>query len=221
MIGPRLNWLGYVAAMLRCASGLATVEFALCLPVILTLGMYGTEIANLATSYAQISQLALSVADNASRLGQTDNSGVTPTITETDVNSIMFGALKQGASIDFQTKGRIILSSLEKDSITGKQYIHWQRCRGNLAKTSAYGNDTINNGLVGAALAGMGPAAHKITAPTGMAVMYAEVYYNYTGLFGSLFVQNRQIRQEAAFLIRDDRNLIPGITGTGSQSVCN
>jgi len=53
MIGPRLNWLGYVAAMLRCASGLATVEFALCLPVILTLGMYGTEIANLATSYAR------------------------------------------------------------------------------------------------------------------------------------------------------------------------
>lgn len=207
--------------MARNASGAAAVEFALILPIMLIMGLYGTEIANMASANILVSQMALSVTDNASRLGQTDNSGVTPTITESDVDGILYGALRQGASLGFSTKGRVILTSLEKDTGTGKQYIHWQRCRGSLAKTSAYGNDSTANGLNGAVITGLGSGTQKVTAKTGSAVMFAEVYYQYRGVFGSMYVGTITMKREAAFIVRDDRNLTPALTGGGSQSACS
>jgi Flp pilus assembly protein TadG len=214
--------LARLAKLRRANSGVAALEFGLILPMLSFFGMYGTELAYLAIVNSEISQMAISVADNASRLGQTDNSAVTPTITEANINSIMFGAMKQGAGISFQTKGRVILSSLELDAYSGKQYIHWQRCRGNLTTAvSAYGTQVAGaNGLTGPVLSGMGSTGHKITAPAGSAVMYVEVSFTYTGLFGTMFVANKTIKQEAAFLVRDGRNLTPGITGTGGQSNC-
>ncbi len=209
-----------LSSLRSCTSGIALVEFAMTLPVFMAMGMYGIEIAYMASVDMQVSQLAISVADNASRLEQTNNSGITPTVTEADIDSVMDGAISQGATFGFGTNGRVILSSLEKDTASGKQYIHWQRCRGALAKSSSYGNDTNNNGLTGPVLAGMGKGSNKITASTGSAVMYAEVYYTYKGLFGTLFVKNKTFKEEAAFLIRDIRNLTPGVSGSGSRSNC-
>ncbi len=216
----RLRLGGVLARLDASKLGNATVEFALCLPVLLTLGMYGTEVAHMATVNMQVSQMALSVADNASRLGQTDNSAVTPTVTEADISSIMKGAIEQGSSIDFLENGRIILTSLEKDESTGRQYIHWQRCIGQLAKSSAYGNDGDNNGMTGEPLAGLGKPGKKISAQVGTSVMFAEVFYDYNGLFGKMFGTNMQFKHEAAFLTRDDRNLTPGVTGSGGTASC-
>ena len=198
--------------------GIALTEFALALPILTLLGMYGIELAYMTVVNMEVAQIATSVADNTSRLGQTENSAVTPTVTEAQVDSVMAGALAEGNSFNFQTSGRIVLSSLEVNAATGSQYIHWQRCRGSLAATSAYGKE-------GATVTGMGPTGHKITAGNGSAVMYVEVFYQYKPLFGTMFVQNTTFRREAAFLIRDNRNLTPtgstdGVTGTGGQSVC-
>ena len=203
------------------SSGAASVEFALILPLLLVLGLYGSEVANMTVANLQVSQIALSVADNASRLGQTDNSGVTPTITESDVDGVLYGALQQGASLGFATKGRVILTSLEKDMATGKQYIHWQRCRGSLARTSAYGNDSTLNGLNGPVISGLGSGTQKVTAKTGSSVMFVEAYYQYRGVLGSMYVGNVTMKREAAFIVRDDRNLTPGLTGGGSLSACS
>ncbi|WP_395395397.1 pilus assembly protein TadE [Novosphingobium sp. BL-8A] len=192
-------------------SGVSMMEFALILPILLTFGLYGTELAYMAVVKMEVAQLSTAVADNASRLGQTDNSAVTPTVTETQINSVMSGALTQGNAFNFNGNGRIILSSLEKNS-SGNQYIHWQRCRGNLARTSAYG-------VEGTTLTGMGKTGHLITATTNSAVMYVEVYFAYQPLFGTMFVKNTVFYQESAFLIRDDRSL-SGVTGTGKQSNC-
>jgi hypothetical protein len=158
----------------RDVSGIAVIELAICFPPLLYMGMYGLELMNLASTNMEVSQLALSLADNASRLGQTDNSAVAPTVNETDIDSVMTGALKQGESLDISTNGKIILSSLEKDK-AGKQYIHWQRCRGALDHDSAYGNDTDNNGLEGPAITGLG-VNHNVVAQAGSAVMFVEVY---------------------------------------------
>lgn len=199
-------------------SGNAVLEFAFALPILVLVGMYGTELAYMATVNMQISQVAMSVADNASRLGQTDNSAVTPTVTNADIDSVMAGAVEEGEAINIADNGRIILSSLER-SAGGRQYIHWQRCRGAVTKRSAYGQE--GTGLTGTALAGMGRGSQVVTANTNSAVMFAEVYYNYRGLFGTMFVGTPQFRQEAAFIIRDNRNLTAGVTGAAGESPCS
>lgn len=214
----------FARALLRSSSGVALTEFALVLPIMTTIGMYGVELAYMSSVNMQISQIALSLSDNASRLQQTNNNTVAPTVTEADITSIMSGALHQGSNIDLADKGRMILSSLEKDPATGKQFIHWQRCRGNLPAQSLYGNDSNKNGLSGPAIVGMGQGTTKITANTGIAVMFVEVVYDYDGLFGTLFVERTRLRQEAAFIVRDVRDLrasnLPGITGTNGTSSC-
>ena len=203
-------------------SGISMVEFALVLPVLLTLGLFGTEIARMTTINMTVSQIALSVADNASRLGQTDNAAVAPTITEDNVDAVLAGALRDGEPIELEENGRIVLSSLEYDDFTDRQFIAWQRCRGDRDFDSAYGNDTTQNGINGAPITGMGSGSNQITAQSGQAVMFVEIEYQYKALFENPFGSgDRILRKEAAFLIRDDRNLTPGLTGGGSDSSCS
>ncbi|GGC43106.1 hypothetical protein GCM10011371_33180 [Novosphingobium marinum] len=204
-------------AFLRCRGGNATIEFALVLPIFITLGMFGAEVANMAMVNMQVSQVAMAVADNASRLGQTDNSSITPTVSESEIESVLSGAMQQGSGLDLAGSGRIVLSSLERHPFSGRQYIHWQRCKGGLEKQSKYG--PAGTGTDGD-FDGMGRTGQKIQARNNTAVMYAEVFYEYQGLFGDMFVGNQMFQQEAAFEIRDDRNLTPGVTGTGGSSNC-
>lgn len=201
----------------RDRRGVSFLEFALILPILITMGFYGTELAYMATVNMQIGQIASSVADNASRIGQTNNSAVTPTVTQTQINSVMKGGLLEGSGFNFEANGRIILSSLEVDSSTNRQYIHWQRCSGSLKANSKYGK--TGAGLTGTTLAGMGNPL--ITAVSGSAVMYVEVYYTYQPLFGTMFVGTPSFHREAAYIIRDDRNLTPGITPSNTDTSCS
>ena len=120
-------------SLARDRSGLAMLEFALALPIVVGLGAYGLEISNLALLNLRISQIALNLADNASRVG-TFSTLSTQQLREVDMNDVLQAARYQGASINLTTNGRIILSSLENvqqtyDS-TPTQRIHWQRCIG-------------------------------------------------------------------------------------------
>lgn len=226
-IAPRFNRISRFARALRSnISGMSMVEFALVLPVMLTLGLFGAEVARMATVNMTVSQIALSLADNAARLGQNDNSGVVPAITEANVDAVMAGALLEGEGIQLEQNGRIILSSLEYDDFTDSQWIHWQRCRGDRDAESAYGNDTNKNGLNGSPIDGMGSGKTQITAMSGQAVMFVEIEYVYEAMFENPFGSGDKIlRKEAAFLIRDDRNLRSdspqGLTGGNSQSECD
>lgn len=201
----------------RDDAGNSMIEFALVMPVFLFLGMYGIELAYMATVNMEVSQIAMSIADNASRIGQTDNSSVTPTVTNADIDSVMDGAIEEGKSIKFKENGRAILSSLERSS-TNRQYIHWQRCRGDYGKASLYGKEGA--GLTGTVLTGMGRTGQQITANANSAVMFAEVFYDYKPLFGKMFVKDVMFRQEAAFIIRDSRDLDAGIAPSTTKSPC-
>ncbi len=201
-----------LAALRRSSSGAALMEFALCLPFFVGVGMYGVEVASMAMANMQVSQLAISVADNASRMEQTNNNAVTPTVTEADIDSVMTGALREGESFGFQRNGRIILSSLERRT-NGQQFIRWQRCRGALAATSDYGGP-------GTTVTGLGAGGTQVRANANSAVMFAEVVYVYKGIFGNMFVKDTTFRQESAFIIRDVRNLEAGVTGTNGNSSC-
>ena len=215
---PHAKLRGFAKRLGASTSGAALVEIAVVMPLFMTLGMYGTEIAYMSSVNMQVSELSLALADNAARLGQTDNSGVTPTINETDIDSIMKGATTQGRDINFSANGRLILSSLEFDDNTDRQYIHWQRCSGALARTSQYGGQ--NYGLTGTQITGLGKPGQVVSASLGQAVMFVEIFYVYQPLFGRMFVGPTEFRKEAAYIVRDHRNLTPGITGTGGTSQC-
>jgi len=191
-------------------SGVAITEFALGLPVFITLMVGGLEYANLANSHMRVSQIAMTVADNAGRYD--------PSIDESDINELVAAADVVGESIDFLANGRVVLSSLqhngEIDSDEG-QVINWQRCFGDLAVVSSYGVE--NDGETDSSLAdGMGETGNKIVAADGTAVMFVEVTYDYTPFFPGV-IPAKQLRYESAFNVRS-RNVFD-ITNAGGLTV--
>lgn len=216
----------FVGKLRRNQSGLALTEFAMSMPIFMGLGMYGTETAYRAVAQMQVSQAALALADNASRIGQTGNLAIQPTIQDSDIVEALVGTRLQTQNLDLLENGRVILSSLEVQRIAAQgnraqQYIRWQRCKGMRNFTSAYaaGVNTTNS-----AFTGVGPTG-GVRAIEGSAVMYVEIEYKYQPLFGDLFAEGIVMNQEAAFTIRDDRNLANGINNdlnpTSLAATCN
>ena len=200
---------GLVRPLADDTTGVAMVEFAFVAPLILTLGLGGMELANLAATHMRISQTAMQVADNASRIGDR-NALAAERIFETDIYDLLIGAkILAGSRAELFEKGRVIISSLEQND-DGGQWIHWQRCMGKLNKTSAYGPSGAGEG--GDSFDGMGIAGEELTAPENGAVMYVEIFYTYKPIvssqFASQFVNDElEIRSEAAFTVRGSRDL--------------
>jgi Flp pilus assembly protein TadG len=190
--------------------GLALIEFAYAAPIMLTLGMYGLEAANLALVNMRVSQVTANLADTASRIGL-DSTLALKEIRESDIDDAFQAVRLQGGSYNITTTGRVILSSLEQNA-NGGQWIHWQRCVGqgkdatNTFFTSNYG--VQGDGAVGQpAITGMGPTGGKIAAPAKQAVMFVETQYTYKPLISSRLFGTPVIKSTAAFIVRDIRNL--------------
>ncbi|GAB5489080.1 MAG: hypothetical protein Pars2KO_26500 [Parasphingorhabdus sp.] len=191
-------------------SGLALIEFAMSLPVFLTLALGGMELANLSSAHMRVSQIAMTVADNAGR--------VDPSIDEADIYEIFAGASLIGEKLDFEANGRVILSSLQHNGLSGTdegQMINWQRCMGDLTVASLYGAEgtgRTDNSLP----IGMGPTGNEIFSAPGTAIMFVEVVYDYQQLIpGKLF--NKEIRYETAFNVRS-RSILD-ITNSSSPAL--
>lgn len=185
-------------------AGAALIEFALSLPFLLGLGLWGAEIANLTIVHMRVSRIAEHIADNASRIGDTSTLE-SRKIYESDILDLLYGAdLQGGGKLDFFEHGRAIVSSLEMTDETERQYIHWQRCKGKLSWESTYGKE--GDGKDGT-LAGMGPKGEEVTALPGEAVMFVEVAYEYQPLVSARFVPNRTITTTSAFTVRVSRDL--------------
>lgn len=192
------------------SKGLALIEFAMSLPLFLTLALGGMELANLASAHMRVSQIAMTVADNAGR--------VDPSIDEADIYEIFAGASLIGEKLDFEANGRVILSSLQHNGLSGTdegQMINWQRCMGDLSILSLYGaqgTGRTDNSLP----LGMGPTGNEIFSAPGTAIMFVEVVYDYQPLIpGELL--NRQIRYETAFNVRS-RDILD-ITNSSSPAL--
>jgi Flp pilus assembly protein TadG len=200
------------ARLLRAdRSGLALLEFALAFPVLLSSGLLAIDVTQLALVHMKVSQVALNLADNMSRMGL-NNSLSTQQVREIDVNDAFEAVRDQGAQIGLVQNGRVILSSLE--NATGTQAIHWQRCIGLKSGTnydSSYGTTAITDGTTQtgnagtAAPSGMGDAGSMVNAPVGSGVMFVEINYLYRPYFPWLTNQSR-IHYAASFIIRDLRD---------------
>lgn len=200
----------------RDNSGIAMVELALTFPILLTLATVGLETTNYATTKMRVGQLALHAADHGSRMGsgaQLKNIQ----ITEADVNDVLVGTGLQGGSIDLLDKGRVIISSLQRNP-SGGQWIAWQRCIGNPKFASHFGKQGA--GATGTSFLGMGPAGSKIKAQPGEAVMFAEVDYEYEPFFPGFALTGMQLNfyEYATFNVRDDRDITQLYPAAGSPN---
>ena len=186
----------------RDTSAVALVEFAFGAPLVLGMGMLGTETAYFTVTHMQVSQVAMQVADNASRVGESQLAA--QVVFEDDINSTFVGAEKLGEGFGIFTNGRIIISSLQQNG-DGGQWIAWQRCRGAKNVQSAYGPE--GTGSSGTSFPGMGDSTNPITASSGTAVMFVEVYYDYDPITPFEFFGATTLSYSAAFNIRDVRDL--------------
>ena len=99
-------------------SGVAAVEFALALPLLLALGLGGIELANFAIANLRVNQIAIAVADNASRAKLTSASGA-PQFREYDIGETFHAAELAYPAMQVFGNGRIVLSSLETNASNG------------------------------------------------------------------------------------------------------
>ncbi|MEH6789700.1 TadE/TadG family type IV pilus assembly protein [Parasphingorhabdus sp.] len=209
-----------LAAIAVNTSGLALIEFAYALPLLLGVGMYGAEVANIAMVRMRVNQISMHAADNAARIGE----GALLTqkkIYESDINDLFIGAdLQAGDYVDIFEHGRVIISSLERHS-DGGQYINWQRCKGKKTHVSSYGTAGVNS--PSRPVTGMGPVGARVTAPANQAVIFVEISYDYQPLIARTFTKTRTITTRAAFNVRDRRDLSQIYNRTGSDPVssCN
>lgn len=181
-------------------SGLALVEFAMSLPILMVLGLGGVELSHYALAVERSSQIAMLVADNAAR--------VRDSIDEVNINEVMTGAKFVGQGIKFAEHGRIILSSLELNAAKNGQWIRWQRCAGAKNVASSYG--TQGKGQTDATLQGMGPTGQTVAATDGFPLMFVEVFYDYQPVVpvDYIGVKSRTLHFTAAFSVRQRTNQV-------------
>ena len=194
----------------ECRSGVSMVEFALGLPIIMLVAVGGLECANVALAHLRVSQIATTTADTSAR--------VLTQMDETDVEEAFAGVDVMGNRINFASRGRVVLSSIEPNGQIGSnkgQKIAWQRCHGSLAVAPRYGREGA--GATNASLAaGLGPTGRKISAADDTAVMFVEVTYRYEPLIYDI-LNAGDIRYEAAFNVRERTTY--GITNTQARTV--
>jgi len=183
--------------------GVALIEFALSLPIMMVLVLVGLELTNYVLANHRVRQIAAMTADNASRLRSQMSEGY--------INQLFVGVQKAGSGIDFQNRGRVILSSVQNNAASNGQWIRWQRCYGKLSRNSHYGAQ--GKGQNDASL----PNINGLAAQPGSAIMYAEAEYRYKPLIASSFLSERRIVSEVAFIVRQRTDF--SISGS-SPSTC-
>jgi len=178
-------------------SGLAMLEFALSMPLLIPLCFVGIQTADYTLANMRLSQISSMVADNAGRVRRA--------IDETDVDEVMIAARLAGESLKLGERGRIILSSIEPNGQTGGnagQKITWQRCFGmkNVASSfGAEGKGATNNSLA----QGIGPTGQRIVAPANSAVLYVELQYDYQPVVPDFLFAPRTITYRSAYSKRE------------------
>jgi hypothetical protein len=214
-------------------SGVALIEFAMALPVLMIMFFGGVEVSNFAATKSRVSQLALQVADNAARVGQAPNGVTNTVITEEEINDLLVGAQVHSGKLDITgthtengtvvPNGRIIVSSLELIpppvpapivAQAPRYRIGWQRCIGQDVRTAVrFGSYGTFNQASGTNMAGMGPAQQQVIALERLPIMFVEVRYRYRPLFvqGSLLPEVNDYQDLSAHAAMMTRNLrLPG-----------
>lgn len=215
MIGRMLPRPARSRRLGRDRSGVAMTEFALCLPLMVTLVMYGMEMVHFAFAAQKVGDIATLSADSISRI----RAG----ISEGDVTETLTGVASLGGSIDFAQNGRIIVSSVmpvmdASGNTVTNQKIRWQRCYGSLTSSaSGYGAQDALLGTEGIGPAG--PPVRKVAAIAGSELIFVEVAYVYQPLISNALFGGtpRTLSTIASMSVRERNSNDLGSSGTASS----
>jgi hypothetical protein len=194
--------------LLRDRYGIAAVEFALSLPILMGLTLYSMEAANMAYTSQKLGNIATQTADSVSRIRLSISNG--------DVTDALGGMKILGDGIDLRNRGRIIVSSVQpvtdsSGNVTN-QKVRWQRCTGALVKDSSY---VVNTNL---GTDGIGATGRKIAASKDSELIFVEIYYTYKPLVSSAFLGTPQMAAVAAMSVRE--RSANDINASGINSPC-
>lgn len=212
MIGARLL-RAKLRGIVRASRGVALIEFAFIFPIVIYVILGLVELANYAIVRQRISQVALQVADNGGRIGEVGLSGASK-ISEKQIHDVLMGGIIQGGNLEMMDRGRIILSSLERNS-GNRQFIHWQKCIGGLAYASTFGRE--GDGASGRPIQGMGRSESMIVAEEQQPVMFVEVAYRIRPIALDHLLPAGPITETASMPIRIERDLSGLIESTGAE----
>lgn len=186
----------------RDTSGVAMLEFAFGLPVLLVMSLTGAELTNYIITRMRISQIALQLADNSARMGS-GSQLESKKVYESDINDLLTGANFQSGELKLFANGRVIISSVEPHETTaGKYRIRWQRCMGNkTAWKSSHGTPVTKTSEDG-----IGPPTRQVKAPPEGVAMFVEVRYTYQPLIKTSLSPTSEINEVASMMVRDARD---------------
>jgi|EndMetStandDraft_2_1072991.scaffolds.fasta_scaffold20325_3 hypothetical protein len=212
----------FLAALRADNRAVTIIEFAFALPLLIMTFVGGMEVVNIVIVNTRVNQIALALADNASRMKQETVSGA-PRIREYDVNQAFRAAEIQGGDLGLLQKGRLILSSLETND-SGGQWIHWQRCVGSVKTYKSSFGVQGTGGKTGTSLKGVQFDGNVIKAEKDAAIMLAEVVYDYQPLIVDGVMDKMTVRKTFAMGVRDDRDLtgdgIWNVTPASTKNTC-
>jgi Flp pilus assembly protein TadG len=167
LFAPRLGKIGkrkHAAAFRRDSRGVAAIEFALILPILVLLMLGCFEVPQFVLLYQKIARTSSGVAD---LVAQADNP-----LTTNQITDIFISAQNMMRPYDLLNNGAVIVSSINNPDNTGV-IITWQARMGTDNTASKLGAATATNPSLPS---GIDPASNE-------EVIATEVYYNYTPIF--------------------------------------
>lgn len=171
--------------LLRAREGVAAMEFALNLPILLLLAFGGFEVSRFLLIQQKTDKIAYIVADVISQ-------STTSTLSNAQITQIMTAAAQVMNPMTFGPKGFVIVNSVTQTgapTANNQPKVSWQRTGGGtMTKASQVGTVAGNATLPG-----------NITLVDKDNVIVVEVFYNYTPLFGANYVAAKQFYRTAIY----------------------
>lgn len=159
---------------------MAAVEFAITLPVLLTLFYGCIEVTRFILVTQKVEKLAHTVADVTAQSTQVTTAGLNQLMEAT--NNIM-------EPFDFSAQGRVLLTSLYRTQGEANARVNWRYSGGGqLAASSAFGNVGATPSMPGG-----------FTFDERENVIAAEVFYRYSPLISSQFFGTRTVYRQAFY----------------------
>ncbi len=165
--------------IIRNRSGVAAIEFAMALPVLLLLFLGGFEVSHLLLLHQKSDRIAYTVADVVTQ---------STTVTNAQLNQILNASAQIMQPFTFGANGVVIITSVYQSS-TNPPTVRWRYTGGGtLPRTSQIGS--VNG---------------TATLPSGLTlndrdnIIISEVYYRYTPLFPGIIFDARDIYKTVIF----------------------